>query len=286
MRLLPSLLVATVFSVPALANPASPPPAAPKQKAPPSDQDCQALPSLLPQLAFASGETLDFDLDAMGAQAGKMTMAVLPQKDGQLPVEVSAQTNTFFAKFRRVKGSGTSYLNPKSLHPTRYHEDATENEVHKVAEVTFRPKDHSLRLDFEVGAQKGTSEFRYAHDGLDVAGAVYLFRQLPFKKDMKICFDVYGIRRMWRMSGKVEGREHVSLPLGEFDAWHLSGTAVRLDDHSMQREVHVWISDDDRRLPLTAMGAIDLGVVRATLTGFHRPGEKKVQAVGKQDMKW
>jgi hypothetical protein len=101
-----------------------------------------------------------------------------------------------------------------------------------------------------------------------------------------VCFDVYGIRRMWRMSGKVEGKEHVSLPVGEFDTWHLVGEAVRLDNHSLRREVHVWITADERRLPVAALGAIDLGAVRATLTGFSRPGGKKAKAEGKESLKW
>jgi len=78
----------------------------------------------------------------------------------------------------------------------------------------------------------------------------------------------------------------VSLPLGEFNAWHLSGTAVRLDKPSMTREVHVWISDDERRLPLAALGTIDLGAVRATLSSYSRPGEKTRQAQGKEQLKW
>ncbi|MGQ0506660.1 MAG: DUF3108 domain-containing protein, partial [Myxococcaceae bacterium] len=137
-----------------------------------------------------------------------------------------------------------------------------------------------------VGEAKGERRFQYANDGLDVAGAVYLMRQIPFKVDQPVCFDVFGIRSLWRMVGKVQTREHVSLPVGEFEAWHLVGVATRLDNPAMRREVHVWISDDARRLPLAAMGAIDLGAVRATLTGFSQPGKARVKAQGKESIKW
>jgi hypothetical protein len=76
------------------------------------------------------------------------------------------------------------------------------------------------------------------------------------------------------------------LPIGEFDAWHLSGLAIRLDDHRQRREVHMWISDDEKRLPLVTVGTIDLGAVRATLTSFTRPGEKRAKAQGKETLKW
>ncbi len=259
---------------------------APQVRPVPSDAECRPLPALKSPWSFSPGEVLEYDLDALGiAQAGKLTMKVLPQKDGTLPIEVHAQTNTFFSKIRRVNGYGTSYLSPKTLRPTRYVEDATENEVRKTADVSFRAKDHNVTVRYTIGGSKGENAFRYANDGLDVAGTIYLMRQLPLKQDMPLCFDAYGIRRLWRVFGKVVGKEHVSLPIGEFDTWHLAGEAVRLDDPRWRREIHVWITDDDRRLPVAALGAIDLGAVRATLKAYALPGDSK-RAQGKESMKW
>jgi hypothetical protein len=272
------LALACLPSALALAKEAKPAEAPPIQ--------CAPLPSLRTPNAFNTGEVLEFALDALGAQAGKMVMRVLPAQDGVIPVEVKAQTNTFFSKVRRVTGTGTSYLNPKTLRPARYVEDALENEVRKTADVTFRAKDRNVHVAFTIADGKGQRQFQYANDGLDVAGAIYLMRQIPMKAGLPVCFDVYGIRSLWRMVGRVEGREHVSLPVGEFEAWHLVGVATRLDASALKREVHVWISDDPRRLPLAALGAIDLGAIRATLTSFSQPGTKRVKADGKESLKW
>jgi hypothetical protein len=235
-------------------------------------------------LAFAPGESLEYDLDALGAKAGRMTMSVKPVKDGKMPIEVAVETNTFFSKMRRVKGTGTSWVNPKTLKPSRYFEDAHENEFHRVADVTFGAK--SAHLKSSINDRSGEADLPFSADGLDVAGAVFLMRQLPLKQGAKLCFDVYGIRRMWRVWGTVEPLEHVSLPVGEFDAWHLAGQAARLDIPNARREVHVWISDDARKLPLAALGSIDLGTIRATLTAVTRPGEKKAEAENKANIKW
>ncbi|HET9451142.1 MAG TPA: DUF3108 domain-containing protein [Aggregicoccus sp.] len=252
----------------------------------PGPEQCQPLPALRSPIAFAPGELLEFSLDAMGAEAGKMTMRVLPRKDGALPVEARVQTNTFFSKVRRVKGVAMSYLHPRTLRPLRHTEETVENEKPRSVNVVFGEKDRSVKVDYRMGGARGRHDYRYLHDGLDVAGTLYVLRQLPLKEGLSLCFDVYGVRRMWRMTGTVLKREHVSLPLGEFDAWHLSGTAVRVDKPSQRREVHVWITDDARRLPLAAVGTVDLGAVRATLTGFARPGEAPRRAEGKEDMKW
>ncbi len=262
-------------------EPAAPPPGGVKVAL------CDApLPALRPGMSFMPGEVLEFDLDALGAKAGTMTMRVQRPEAGALPVQVDVQSSSFLSSVRRVKARLTSYLHPKTLRPSRHVEDIVENEVPKKVNVLFGAKDRSIKVDATIGKKNSHHNYTYDKDVLDVAGALYAIRQLPMKEGLPVCFDVYGTRRMWRLSGTVGPREHVTTPLGEFDAWHLNGTAVRMDKPSMKREVHVWISDDARRLPLAAVGAIDLGAVRATLTSVARPGEKREEAGGKEDFKW
>lgn len=250
----------------------------------PTDAECAALgPPLMP--LFPVGETLDYDLDALGAEAGKLTLKVLPKRSEALPIEVTAKTNSFFSKVRRVSATATSYLNPRTLRPKRYVEDATENEVARYADVSFRPEARQVNLDYKIAGRSGKKVFRYAQEALDPAGAIFLVRQLPLKEGTQICFDAYGIRNMWRVHGRVGPKEHVSLKLGEFDAWHLQGEAVRVDAPHMRREIHLWVSADERRLPLAAVGVLDLGAVRATLTRFARPEGTK-RGAGKESLKW
>jgi hypothetical protein len=251
----------------------------------PTDAQCVALGSVKTPIAFGPGEQLEFDLDALGAKAGSMTMRVLPQRDGLMPIEVHARTNTFFSKVRRVDGTGTSYLFPKTLRPSRYYEDAHENESHRIADVTFR-KNKTAKLVSTINGQTSHAELTYGNDVTDVAGAVYLMRQLELTDGKQLCFDVYGIRRIWRVWGTVQPKEHVSLPVGEFETWHLAGEAARHDWQDARREIHLWISADERRLPIAALGSIDLGAVRATLTSYQRPGDKPAKAENKGNLKW
>lgn len=261
--------------------------AAPKKKGNPmpNDTECLALGQAMSPAPFGPGETLDFDIDALGARAGTMSMQVLPVSEGLMPLEVTVETNTFFNKIRKVKGVGKSYLNPKTLRPARYFEDAHENDIHRVADVSFR-KNKTAHLFSDIDGQKWEGDLRYGNDITDVAGAVHLLRSIPVKEGTRLCVDVYGIRSIWRVWGTVLPREHVSLPLGEFETWHLAGEAARLDWPESRREVHVWVSDDARRLPLAALGMIDLGAVRATLKAVSRPGEKSTRAQNKADIKW
>ncbi|HEY0881009.1 MAG TPA: DUF3108 domain-containing protein [Archangium sp.] len=281
-----ALALFAVLSAVAFAAP-PPPPAPKKPKTPfPTDAECKSLGSVMNPSPFGPGETLEFDIDALGARAGTMTMQALPLRDGVLPLEVTVETNTFFSKVRRVKGTARSDLSPKTLRPSRYFEEATEDEWHRIADVRFG-KNKVAKLQSTINGRVWNEELRYGNDVSDVASAVHLLRSLPMKEGQFMCFDVYGIRRIWRVWGKVMPKEHVSMPgVGEFESFHLAGEAARTDMPDARREVHIWVSDDARRLPLAALGMIDLGAVRATLKAVSRPGEKSTRADNKADIKW
>jgi hypothetical protein len=277
-------LVAALLLAPLAASAA--PPTTPPPSPFPTDAQCQALGPVRRPLAFGPGESLEFDVDALGAKAGSMAMRVLPQAgDGRWRLEVTVQTNTFFSKVRSVKGTATSFDDPKTLRPQRYLEDAVENGVRRVADVTFQKNRVANLVSISGGATTGR-QLGFGNDVSDVAGAVYLLRALPLEEGQSLCFDVYAIRRIWRVWGTVLPREPVSMPLGEFTALHLAGQAAPLGMPDARREVHVWVSDDARRLPLAALGTIDLGAVRATLKAVSRPHERPARAENKANLTW
>jgi hypothetical protein len=254
-------------------------------KPPPTDAQCPGFPLPRQPLHQKPGERLEFDLDALGAKAGTLSIVLRSAAQGMWSLDVEVGSNTFFSKIRKVHGTASSLFSPLTLRPTHFTEDTQENEFHRTADLTFLPADHQARLHASVNGTSQDRTFRTAHEAFDYAGAFAALRELPFQKGMPLCADVYGIRRLWRVSGSVVGREHVSLPVGEFEAWHIQGEAVRLDDYTQRRETHLWVSDDAHRLPLVALGTIDLGVVRATLTSISRPHEKPKRD-DKSQMRW
>jgi hypothetical protein len=252
----------------------------------PTDAQCPALGPLLKTLPFRPGETLDYEVDALGAKAAKLVLRTLPARaDGRWPVSIEIETNTFFNKIRAVKGLGVSTLDPRTLRPASYREESTENGVRRTAEVSYGAS-HEVSLVSTTDGKRTPASFRWANDLTDVVGGLPLLRAIPLKVGRPLCFDAYGVRTMWRVWGAVVAREHVSLPVGEFEALHIAGDAARIGYPDQRREVHLWLTDDARRLPLAVVGSIDLGVVRATLTGFSRPFERGGKAEPRGNLTW
>ncbi|HEY0838572.1 MAG TPA: DUF3108 domain-containing protein [Vulgatibacter sp.] len=232
---------------------------------------CEALPAPTYGEPWPAGERLSYEIDVMGASAGSLVMMALPPvgvgTSRELRFRALAASNSFFSKVRRVRGRSNSYVRAKDMHPRRYEEESSEGGVYKSADVVFqRPSEGKLvKVDWKRDLQKGRNNLRYANEAFDPVSAAYYLRTMKFEEGQRLCFDSYGIRKVWRVQGKVVGREDVRVPAGSFRAWHLEGVAVRTDDPRSAREIHIWISDDERRLPLAALGVLDLGAVRAQL---------------------
>ncbi len=243
--------------------------------------ECAPLPRPLSgPPPFHAGEQLRYDIDVIGVRAGQMSFEVLKGVTGatETSVRVRAESNTFFDKVRRVKAEAVANLRARDLHPITFQEDLSEGGVNRTAKIAFPPPGgKQIELEWRTKANgstatTGSSRHGVVGDALDYVSAMYLLRALPLKVGAAFCFDSYAMRRMWRVVGKVEAREHLSTPVGEFQAFRLRGVATRPGSGPLaSRQVHIWISDDAQRIPLVAVGIIDLGPVRATISGVQRP---------------
>ena len=272
-------LVVGLLALPPVAVAAPRPKGMPKATLPGAGA-CQPLPPPSGAIPWEPGERLSYDIDVVGAQAGKLALVALPPvgkgASAEYPFRALAASNSFFSKIRRVRGRSTSYVRARDMHPRRYEEQSQEGKLEKAATVVFkRPNEGGrVEIDYRRNTAKRKYRFDYLHEAFDPVSAVYYLRTLDLKEGMPICFDAYSIRKLWRVTGQVKGLETVKVPAGVFQAWHLEGVAIRTDEPESRREVHIWISNDARRLPVASLGVIDLGGVRAQLTHVDKGSAK------------
>ena len=242
---------------------------------------CPPLPALIRgKPPFPAGEKLSYDLDVVGAHAARMTLGLKAARSGRdsqvLPIVLHAQTGTLFSKIRSLKANIRCDLSQRSLLPTEILEDVTVNGRRYRNEISFTEADPDGRREIGISWQAGDERsgrdvWAVSGDSLNYLSAFYFFRALQLKPGDAFCTDILVLRHLWRVEGTVVGREHASTPAGEFEAIHLTAKATRHDKPEDVREVHYWVSDDAYRLPVAAMGVIDLGTLRAVLTSVHRP---------------
>jgi hypothetical protein len=86
---------------------------------------------------------------------------------------------------------------------------------------------------------------------------------------------------VWKLQGQVAGKESIDTPLGQFATVRIDADAVLVEDRKVKRAAHVWFSDDERRLPLVAVGEVKGKVLRAQLVEVIGNGRRLAQEARK-----
>jgi hypothetical protein len=229
------------------------------------------LPALRPgPPPWRAGEVLHYDLDVMGlVKAGTMSFeAGRPMFDGtQIPLKARVKNTSVFAKIRKIVGGAFSWVDARTLLPERTRDEVLEDGVRKVSDARLRADPGAVTIETEFGDQKGSTRYERQGDVLDAVSAAYYLRAADLRPGQDLCFDVVGLRRLWRFRGKVAPKpERVENAGGIFDTLRVEGTIERADRPGVKRPLYVWISTDPRRILVAAVSEIDLGPAAAQLS--------------------
>jgi hypothetical protein len=236
------------------------------------------LPPLAGPPPFDPGEVLSMDLGLLGAvHVGELRFSVeRPLSGGAVqPLMGRVRNTTRFGTLRKLAAVGSSWVDARTLLPERYREDADEDGLHRTSDARLRPPGPEVVLEQSSGSRSGRVAFERQGEVLDPVSALYYLRAARLVPGSRICFDMIGNGKYWRVEGTVSARpEAIEVPAGRFEAWALRGTARRADGKGRSRPLWLWLSTDARRLPLAAVSEVDFGPVSAKLTevqGARRP---------------
>lgn len=228
----------------------------------------------LPPLAggerpWKTGEALTYDLGLLGmVRAGTMQISVeRPMPGGVVPLRARAKTTQTAASLRPFTGVALSWIDPRTLLPERYRDEADEGGVHKVSDARIRPPGPELVIEYKFGDTAGKNAYPREREVLDALSTLFYLRAARLAPGDRLCFDLVANRRFWRLEATVAARrEKVDTPAGGFETVRVDATTRRADKPGEKpRPIHMWFSDDARRLPVAIVSEIDLGPVTATL---------------------
>jgi hypothetical protein len=228
------------------------------------------LPPLAGPLPFGPGEVLSMELGLLGAvRVGEVKFSVerLMSAGTVLPLTGRVRNTARFGALQRLVAVGSAWVDAGTLRPERYREEADEDGRRRTSDVQLRPLAAQVVLRTSDGSRTGQAAFERQGEVLDALTALYYFRAARLVPGERLCFDMVGNGKYWRVEGAVAARpEPVEVPAGRFEAWRLEATARRADGQGRTRPLWLWISTDRRRLPLAAVSEVDLGPVSVKLT--------------------
>ncbi|HET7785399.1 MAG TPA: DUF3108 domain-containing protein [Myxococcales bacterium] len=230
-------------------------------------------PQRLPAARFSAGEVLQYRLDALGADVGTFEVRAEPPPESEKDRAVAqlssrAKTSAFIStNVARYEAYATALV-ARDFTPLHYREDVDENDIHRGTEVQFPGEAGPLPVKATKNGEPEPVAARADLGVRDMISTLYVLRLLPLGQP--VCMEVFAGRKVWRLSGQMAARETIDTPLGRFKTLRFDGDAVWIDDPRLKRTAHVWVSDDDRRLPLVAVGEVRGKVIRAQLVSAPR----------------
>ena len=237
-------------------------------------------PQKLQAARFVSGEVLTYKLDALGADVGSFEVRVKAPPPGEkraaLELSSRAKTSAFVStNVGRYDAFATALMAP-DFSVLRYREDVDEGPQHRAVQLDFPPANGALAVQASKNGEPEGFTVEAGSDVRDILSTFYLLRAQSMKPGAPVCAEVYAGRKVWKLQGQVGGRETIDTPLGRMAAVRIDAEAVAVSDANLKRAAHVWVSDDERRLPLVAVGEVRGKVIRAQLVEVTGNGKRRL----------
>lgn len=217
----------------------------------------------LDNTAFKVGEKLTFSIGWEFIDAGTAVMHVEGAEitNGRPSIHISATTrsNAFFSALYKVRDRLDSYMDRDGLYTLRYVKNTLEGSYKRNFEVNF---DHQLGRATVLDADSGTSEVAIPVFTQDILSSFYYLRTVPMTIGQDINVSAFDNGKVTNVSVKVIKRERVSVAAGEFECLLVQTPIGPFSNRSV---LNIWLTDDDRKIPVLMKSRIIVGSVRAEL---------------------
>jgi hypothetical protein len=246
--------------------------AAPARAAEPAPQQTSAAPPV----PFAPGEQIDLAVDYGQIRTGQVRMTVGRPEGAVWPVICQAKTDGIAsvldirehyvsywdAESRLSRGSDLNAIEVGDRHTDRSRFDRANGKA--TVEVIRKGRSHESTHDIPPDAH-------------DLASALLRLRMESLAPGTHLEFPVFSGKKTFTLRADVEAREEIDTPAGRFRAVRVRVELGFEDKFKTTRPAYLWVSDDERRIPLRGVADFAVGRITASLTGY-RPGSQLATA--------
>jgi hypothetical protein len=216
-------------------------------------------------VGFGAGEKLVFSVQYGLVTAGEATLEVrnVAEIRGRPCYRIvsDARTNDFFSKFYQVRDRYESYMDTTELYSLRYEKHVREGKFKRDESVDFDQVAHRATYKDKVVPIPPRTQ--------DVLSAMYYVRTLPLAVGQSISIANHTDKKNYPLVVKVHGRERVKVDAGEFDCWVVEPILRGPGIFTQKGRLTVWLTDDERRMPVLMKSKVVIGHVAAVLKSYE-----------------
>lgn len=236
-------------------------------------------PLAIEQPLIPAGEVLRFELSLRGIVGGDAVVVTGQpgEIDGRRVYAMrSRSSSTGVARlFKEVSDDVVSWIDATSGYPIKLEADTKFGKKEALIESTFNGgKPGAFKIRYKrKGAPLRIFNQLMPHDATVYDGHSILaaLRAWDDRVGSQSFFFVLAGKRLWHNTVTVTKIARITTKLGRFKARRLAGVAWRLDRalnrvrNKKQREYTMWVTDDERRLPILVTAKTEYGQVKVEL---------------------
>jgi hypothetical protein len=222
-----------------------------------------------PAAAFVVPERLEFEISYAGIPAGHAVQEV-KQLGDELHIISTAKSADWLKLFFPVDDRIESFLIPgaspsKIGVPRLYRERIREGWTRFQKDAVFdRQKLEVYTKDF---LKKNETTQKISEKTYDTLSSFFYFRSVPLQVGTSNFIDIFDCKKIWNTEVQVLRREEIETPLGRFKTVVIKPLLKSEGIFARTGEMHIWLTDDERRIPVLMKSKVKIGNITATLVG-------------------
>jgi hypothetical protein len=226
----------------------------------------------LPNDAWGFGERLSFEISYGPITAAEAFLTIAPspvQINGRDTYEINFEVNSrpSFDIVYKVRDYYKSYVDTRGLFPWKFEQHIREQDFKRDFIVNFLPDSLKVKT---IGDNKDFREFTTQKYVQDIYSAFYYVRTLDLSKNKDgdvISVPTFNDDKEINLAVKIIGRETVEVGAGEFKTIVVQPMLTEGFTNKTS-DIFVYLSDDDRKIPVKVKMKIVIGALVAELTEY------------------
>lgn len=222
---------------------------------------------------FEKGEELTYNISWYGILAGigKLKVGDKTLYKGKEVYRLVSQgvSAGVMGKFYRVDDRLEVLIDPDGLYPYYAFLYQQEGKRSKTTEVFFHQEKNKITYITNNGRPR---EFTAPPEVLDLLSSLYFYRSQELTPTNTIQMKVFNRKKIFSAQTKILGKEILETPLGKLPTLLVKPT-VSLNGTSYKTgEVAMWMTADERRIPVKIKIKVPIGHIVATLVEYKIDG--------------
>ena len=232
-------------------------------------------PNNLPEVnaPWMKGEKLTFSLGWGFITAGSATLEVKPIADGKTEFLTFATGNKTINRIYPVNDTVYTRVRNKGLMTEVFRKRLHEGTFHNTSVIRFDRKGEKAWLsdtvftDMKTRKPKRSADTAVTIQGMEhsIMSAFYLVRTLPLTVGDTSRFSAVSGKKRYELKVLVHGKEKVESVLGKVQCIKVEPVLDGDGIFVSKGRIFIWLTDDDRRIPVLMECEIALGSIKAKL---------------------